>query len=144
MRYPEDLFKVQRNMLAQYHVTDAADVLRRRRPVEGARGPGEPQANKQPPYRLSVRTPGNGDTPVFSLTSMFVPQKRQNLASFISVDADASRPDYGTIRILRLPSNTQRARTLADREQLRRRTRTSRTSWSPSPRPTPGRSTATC
>ncbi len=41
MRYPEDLFKVQRNMLAAYHVTDAEDVLRRRRPVEGAGGPGE-------------------------------------------------------------------------------------------------------
>ena len=53
-----------------------------------------------------MRTPGSGNTPVFSLTSTFVPQKKQNLASFISVDADASRPGYGTIRILRLPSNT--------------------------------------
>ena len=44
---------------------------------------------------------------MFSLTSVFVPQKRQNLASFISVDADAGQDDYGTIRILRLPSNTQ-------------------------------------
>ena len=44
---------------------------------------------------------------MFSLTSVFVPNKRQNLASFISVDADAASDDYGTIRILRLPSNTQ-------------------------------------
>jgi hypothetical protein len=44
---------------------------------------------------------------VFSLTSVYVPQERQNLASFISVDSDASRDDYGKIRILRLPSNTQ-------------------------------------
>ena len=67
----------------------------------------ENKANKQPPYRLSVKTPSGGPDPVFSLTSVYVPNNRQNLASFISVDADASRKDYGTIRILRLPSNTQ-------------------------------------
>jgi uncharacterized membrane protein (UPF0182 family) len=67
----------------------------------------ENKANKQPPYRLSVRTPSGGADPVFSLTSVYVPQKKQNLASFISVDADAGQKDYGTIRILRLPSNTQ-------------------------------------
>ena len=44
---------------------------------------------------------------MFSLTSVYVPQERQNLASFISVDSDAARDDYGKIRILRLPSNTQ-------------------------------------
>jgi uncharacterized membrane protein (UPF0182 family) len=106
MRYPEDLFKVQRNMLASYHVTDPktfyAGTDQWKVPVDP-----ENKANKQAPYRLSVRTPSGGPNPVFSLTSVFVPQKRQNLASFISVDADASRKDYGTIRILRLPSNTQ-------------------------------------
>ena len=66
------------------------------------------QAQSQPPYRLSVKTPGSeASEPVFSLTSVYVPQSRQNLASFISVDADASQEEYGTIRILRLPSNTQ-------------------------------------
>ena len=106
MRYPEDLFKVQRNMLAAYHVTDpktfyAVDDL--------WKVPEDPEikTNKQPPYRLSVKTPEGGADPVFSLTSVFVPNKRQNLASFISVDSDASQPGYGKIRILRLPSNTQ-------------------------------------
>ncbi|HYO41278.1 MAG TPA: UPF0182 family protein [Nocardioidaceae bacterium] len=106
MRYPEDLFKVQRNMLAAYHVTNAKTFY------DGSdrwKVPEDPEnkANKQPPYRLSVKTPGNGADPVFSLTSVYVPNKRQNLASFISVDADADDEDYGTIRILRLPSNTQ-------------------------------------
>jgi uncharacterized protein len=105
MRYPEDLFKVQRNMLAQYHVTDAQTFYGGDDQWKVPEDP-ENRSNKQPPYRLSVRTPGSGNTPVFSLTSTFVPQKKQNLASFISVDADASRRGYGTIRILRLPSNT--------------------------------------
>jgi uncharacterized protein len=106
MRYPEDLFKVQRNMLAAYHVTNPKTFYDGSDKWKVPEDP-ENKANKQPPYRLSVKTPGDGSTPVFSLTSVYVPNKRQNLASFISVDADADRKDYGTIRILRLPSNTQ-------------------------------------
>ena len=29
LRYPQDLFKVQRELLTRYHVTDAAHVLQR-------------------------------------------------------------------------------------------------------------------
>ena len=106
MRYPEDLFKVQREILGAYHVTDPKTFY------EGSDKwvvPQDPEnhARNQPPYRLSVRTPSGGADPVFSLTSVFVPNKRQNLSAFISVDADAGQSDYGTIRILRLPSNTQ-------------------------------------
>ena len=106
MRYPEDLFKVQRNMLAAYHVTNPKTFYDGSDKWKVPEDP-ENKANKQPPYRLSVKTPSGGADPVFSLTSVYVPNNRQNLASFISVDADASRKGYGTIRILRLPSNTQ-------------------------------------
>jgi uncharacterized membrane protein (UPF0182 family) len=106
MRYPEDMFKVQRNMLAAYHVTDPKTFYDGSDKWKVPEDP-ENKANKQPPYRLSVKTTANNAAPVFSLTSVYVPNKRQNLASFISVDADASLKDYGTIRVLRLPSNTQ-------------------------------------
>jgi uncharacterized membrane protein (UPF0182 family) len=106
MRYPEDMFKVQRYMLAPYHVTNPhafyAGSDRWRVPEDP-----ENKGKTQPPYRLSVRTPGDGPNPVFSLTGVYVPYLRQNLASFISVDSDPSKADYGTIHILRLPSNTQ-------------------------------------
>jgi uncharacterized membrane protein (UPF0182 family) len=106
MRYPEDLFKVQRNILAEYHVTQPKTFY------EGSDQWNVPQdptdrTQKQPPYRLSVQTPSGGSEPVFSLTSVYVPQKRENLAAFISVDADASQGDYGKIRVLRLPGSTQ-------------------------------------
>ncbi|HEX4976485.1 MAG TPA: UPF0182 family protein [Nocardioides sp.] len=107
MRYPEDLFKVQREVLATYHVTDPRTFYGG---TDRWRVPTDPENRnaKQPPYRLSVRTPSGGTEPVFSLTSVFVPQERQNLAAFISVDGEAAAPeDYGKIRILRLPSNTQ-------------------------------------
>ena len=54
-----------------------------------------------------MKTPSGSDRAGVLADLVYVPQRRQNLASFISVDADASLDDYGTIRILRLPSNTQ-------------------------------------
>jgi uncharacterized membrane protein (UPF0182 family) len=106
MRYPEDLFKVQREMLASYHVVDPKTFY------EGSdkwQVPEDPTVStrKQPPYRLSVATK-SGQVPVFSLTSVYEPFKKQNLASFISVAADATDPStYGKIQVLRLPDNTQ-------------------------------------
>src|SRR6195952_1955245 len=106
MRYPEDLFKVQRDMLAAYHVLDPKTFY------EGNGQwaiPEDPSSStrKQPPYRLSVATKA-GTTPLFSLTTVFVPQKKQNLASFMAVGADAANPaTYGKFQILRLPDTTQ-------------------------------------
>jgi uncharacterized protein len=108
LRYPEDQFKVQREMLTTYHVTDPGTFY------EGGerwRVPDDPTVGSvsQPPYYLSVQMPGETE-PNFSLTSVFVPQSRENLASFMSVNADATDTGdggYGTIEILRLPSETQ-------------------------------------
>jgi uncharacterized membrane protein (UPF0182 family) len=106
MRYPEDLFKVQRYQLARYHVTNASDFYENNDRWEVAKDP-EATGKLQPPYRLSVRTPSGSDEPVFSLTSVYTPYRRDNLASFVSVDADAANEDYGTLRVLTLPGNTQ-------------------------------------
>jgi uncharacterized membrane protein (UPF0182 family) len=106
MRYPEDLFKVQRYQLARYHVTDASDFYENNDRWDVAKDP-EATGKLQPPYRLSVRTPGGADEAVFSLTSVYTPYRRDNLASFVSVDADAASEDYGTLRVLTLPGNTQ-------------------------------------
>jgi len=105
MRYPEDLFKVQRHLLQQYHVTEAqvfyAGTDRWAVPTDPTR-----TDLYQPPYRLSVSLPDDPEA-TFSLTSVFTPANRQNLASFISVNGDASKDNYGQIRVLRLPGNTQ-------------------------------------
>ncbi len=106
MRYPEDLFKVQRFMFAKYHVTDADDFYKQNDQWDVPTDPNQ-GASLQPPYRLSVATPSGGEKPAFSLTSVYVPSKRQNLAAFVSVDADASQESYGTMRVLRLGSSTQ-------------------------------------
>ena len=106
MRYPEDLYKVQRNVLADYHVTNPKTFYEGSDKWEVPEDP-EAAGRKQPPYRLSVTT-RTARQPVFSLTWVYVPTNRQNLASFMAVGADASDAStYGKIRILRLPDNTQ-------------------------------------
>jgi uncharacterized membrane protein (UPF0182 family) len=106
MRYPEDLFKVQRDILAEYHVKDPQTFYSGN---DRWKVPEDPavKTQSQPPYRLAVSLPGSGPDPVYSLTSVFVPTSRQNLAAFISADSEAATKDYGTIRILRLPGKTQ-------------------------------------
>ena len=102
VRYPEDLFKVQRDRLAKYHVTDPGAFYNGSDywVVPSENGNGQPQ----PPYYLTIKLPDQ-DKPTFSLTATFVPKKRNNLAAFIAVSSDVA--DYGKIRVLQLPRNTQ-------------------------------------
>lgn len=111
MRYPTDFFKVQRDVLTNYHVTDAQTFYEGGERWKVPEDPSSKQTAKgdfaQPPYYLSMSRPGEVE-PKFSLTSVFLPHKRQNLASFMSVNAEASDTEnYGSIQILQLPSDTQ-------------------------------------
>jgi uncharacterized protein len=113
VRYPEDLFKVQRDIMTKYHVTD---------PIAFFNGsdywkiPNDPtqerQTVSQPPYYLSLAMPGQ-NSPSFSLTSTFMPTGDRNvLAGFMAVDADAGdqagarAKGYGALRLLELPRDT--------------------------------------
>jgi len=61
---------------------------------------------KEPPYYLSVKWPGD-DKPIFSQTAVFVPKGRENLGAYLSVNADASNPNYGELRVLKLSDSQQ-------------------------------------
>ncbi|AVH22572.1 UPF0182 family protein [Nocardia cyriacigeorgica] len=104
-RYPEDLFKVQREMLTKYHVDDPREFFTNNAfwsvpadpTVEGVTA-------SQPPYYVLLGDPETGK-PVFNLTSAMVGYNRQFLSAYISVRSD---PDgYGKFRILQLPTDTQ-------------------------------------
>jgi hypothetical protein len=102
LRYPEDLFKVQRDLLAQYHVTDATAFYSGQ---DFWRVPTDPTGDgDQPPYYLTIKMPDQ-DAATFSLTSTLVPTNRQNLAAFVAVNANPGG-DYGKLRVLELPRNT--------------------------------------
>jgi len=127
LRYPEDLFKVQRQLLTQYHVTDAREFFSRENfweipadpaaavngatsVVPGGGAPGTPQqpfvdavaasGPDQPPYYSLLRFPGQRD-PSFRLSTSLTGLNRPNLAAFASVSSDPE--DYGQIQVLELP-----------------------------------------
>lgn len=105
VRYPEDLFKVQRNILRKYHISDPAAFFTGENFWIIPDDPTLASAGlPQPPYYLNLQMPGDAKE-AFSLTSTFAPAKRPSLAAFMAVNSDPG-PDYGRIRILQLPSQT--------------------------------------
>jgi uncharacterized protein len=103
LRYPEDLFKVQRDILSQYHVTTPQAFYGGQdfwRTPEDPTGQG---GTLEPPFYLSVKMPEQTQSG-FALTSTFVPKGRvTNLTAFMAVDSVPTSPTYGQIRILQVP-----------------------------------------
>ncbi|MFM7596998.1 MAG: UPF0182 family protein, partial [Actinomycetota bacterium] len=104
VRYPQDLFKVQRVVMSRYHVTDPATFYNGTDFWIVPFDPTQTIQQFQPPYYLTLQMPGQ-ESPTFSLTTTFAPQRRPTLAAFMAVDS-APGDGYGTIRVLQLPSNT--------------------------------------
>ncbi|AOR32186.1 hypothetical protein BFF78_14945 [Streptomyces fodineus] len=105
LRYPQDLFKVQRELLTRYHVTDAQTFLTGSEVWQVPDDPTNKSGNAVPPYYLSMKMPDQSKQ-AFSLSTTFTPNGRDNLSAFMTVDAEAGSSDYGKIRILKLPTST--------------------------------------
>ena len=107
IRYPEDMFRIQRDILSAYHVKSAAAFYGGQDFWRVPRDPSTFGANagNQPPYYMTMQLPGS-DKAAFSLTTPFVPRGgRENLAAFAVVNSQAG-PDYGKITVLQLPRST--------------------------------------
>ncbi|MDN5910633.1 MAG: UPF0182 family protein [Brevibacterium sp.] len=119
VRYPEDMFKVQRDLLTQYHVTSASEFYTGQDFWTLPTDPTKEASSglTQPPFYMTLQMPGQ-KSPSFSLTSSYIParsdegQSRNNLTGFLSADADAGdtkgevAEGYGKLRLLQLPRNT--------------------------------------
>jgi uncharacterized protein len=103
LRYPQDLFKVQRELLTRYHVTNAQTFLSGSEVWQIPDDPTNKSGDAVPPYYLSLKMPG-AQSQAFSLTTTMTPNGRDNLSAFMSVDAEAGTSDYGRITILKLPT----------------------------------------
>jgi uncharacterized membrane protein (UPF0182 family) len=105
-RYPEDLFKVQREMLARYHVNNPSVFFTN---DDFWNVPADPTQNQmgvdQPPYYVLAGSPNGPGPAQFQLTSALVSLRRPFLASYISVGCDPQ--NYGKITVLELPSESQ-------------------------------------
>nr|WP_245580209.1 UPF0182 family protein [Arthrobacter castelli] len=126
-RYPEDLFKVQRELLGTYHVTNPVNFYRGNQewsvpddPTESDNNntPGQDESNVPiPPYYLSLAMPGQKN-PAFQLTSPFIPaassqgeEARNVLYGYLAANSNAGSTagekadSYGTLRLLELPTD---------------------------------------
>lgn len=102
-RYPADLFKVQRNLLASFHVTNAGEYFSGQDFWQVPNTPDAPQEGvKQPPFYLNVQLPGQ-DSTRFQLTSAVTPRNRDNLAALISGSYVDGQPK---LEVLELPDQT--------------------------------------
>jgi uncharacterized membrane protein (UPF0182 family) len=107
IRYPEDMFRVQRDILSAYHVKTADAFYGGQDFWRVPRDPSSFGSNSgnQPPYYLTMQIPGQ-KKPTFSLYTPFVPRGgRENLTALAVVNSDA-RDDYGKITVLQLPRST--------------------------------------
>lgn len=108
LRYPQDLFKAQREILGRYH-TDNPNTWYHQTDIWQV--PNDPVTNpqdrkKEPPYFLTIRWPGD-NAPHFANTTVFVPKGRENLSVYMAVNSDATSPDYGKKRVLKLSDAKQ-------------------------------------
>ncbi|MCW3494107.1 UPF0182 family protein [Microbacterium sp. SSM24] len=115
VRYPTDLFKVQRTVLGIYHVDDANSFYQSDNRWQT---PNDPQADTQlqPPYYLTMQMPGQ-DSPSYSMFTSFIPSSttgnaRNVLMGYLAVDSNAGseagekRKDYGKLRMLVIDADT--------------------------------------
>ena len=116
VRYPEDMFKMQRAILGNYHVEDAGAFYSQQ---DAWMTPNDPTTSAkllQPPFYLTMQAPGQ-TAPSFSLYSTFIPRStgkstRNVLTGYLVVDSDAGATagtkaaSYGKLRLLTLPRST--------------------------------------
>lgn len=119
VRYPADMFKVQRAVLGNYHVTEAGAFYSQQDAWMTPNDPVEGQGlgTLQPPYYLTMQAPGT-EEPAFSIYSTFIPKSsgatdgRNVLTGYLIANADAGtdpsavNPGYGKLTLLSLPRDT--------------------------------------
>ena len=115
MRYPEDLFKLQRTVMARYHVRSADEFYSGGDFWKVPDDPTRRDAGAQAPYYLTLKMPGQ-EKASFSLSSVYIiggTTDRNVLTGFIAVDSETSsgkagvrNPNYGKIRLLELPRSS--------------------------------------
>ncbi|MDX1874413.1 UPF0182 family protein [Mycolicibacterium sp. 120266] len=102
LRYPEDLFKVQRQLLARYHVNDPVTFFSTSDFWDVPLDPNPTASSYQPPYYIVAKDIAKNDnSSSFQLTSAMNRFRRDFLAAYISASSDPAT--YGKITVLTIP-----------------------------------------
>lgn len=102
LRYPEDLFKVQRMLLAKYHVNDPVTFFSTSDFWDVPLDPNPTASSYQPPYYIVAKDLATGGaSSSFQLTTAMNRFRRDFLAAYISASSDPAT--YGRITVLTIP-----------------------------------------
>jgi len=106
LRYPEQLFSIQTQIFATYHMTDPSNFYNRNDAWRIANENFNAGSSAQPiePYYVTAQLPGSTKREFF----LFVPMtpagtQRDNMVAWVAGRADPS--DYGKLRVLKLPQS---------------------------------------
>lgn len=116
LRYPRDLFDVQRSLLAAYHVRQAPDfysgnnfwkvpvdpTIAANKQFNSGSAKNSPSGAAEPATYMSM-SPDGFASPRYLLSSPMVTLNRRDLAAFVSVDSEPG-PDYGKFTVLNFAS----------------------------------------
>ncbi len=109
LRYPEDMFRVQREVYSLYHITDARSYYGKEdawdvpaepttTAVDGAAG-----AESMEPYYLNMRLP-DGQDEEFILITPFTPRSRDNMSAWMCGRCDGD--NYGQLIVYKFPKGS--------------------------------------
>jgi hypothetical protein len=107
LRYPTDLFNVQRSLLAKYHVTQPASFYSGNDFWKVPTDPTVASSGSSPPLpsRYISMSPDGFGAQHYSLSSPMATLNGRQLSAFVSVDAQPG-PDYGKFTVLDFPSGS--------------------------------------
>ena len=107
VRYPEDIFAIQSQVYATYHMTDAATFYKREDqweiPVieEAVEGSG---TGMMQPYYTIMRLPGEPEAEFIQMLP-FTPRRKDNLAAWLVARSDGEH--YGRLSVFEFPKQSQ-------------------------------------
>ena len=116
LRYPQDLFNVQRSLLTNYHVTDPRDfynsssfwkvptdpTVAATNSLNSSGGSSSSSSPTLPSVYMSMSPTGDGPAR-YALSTPMVTLNYRDLAGFLTVDA-VPGPDYGKFTLLEFPA----------------------------------------
>lgn len=102
IRYPEDLFRIQANIYATYHMTDPQVFYNKedlwRIPTAATTAEGDTPLE---PYYTVMKLSGTSDREEFILMSPFAPARRENMIAWMAARCD--EPNYGQLVVYNFP-----------------------------------------
>jgi uncharacterized protein len=101
IRYPEELFSIQANMYAVFHMTDPRVFYNREDVWRVAQSAARGTASPMTPYYTIMKLAGVGTAEEFILMVPFTPSKKDNMIAWMAARCDG--PSYGKVLVFVFP-----------------------------------------